>query len=62
LGAAALGAAALDAFFSARPDLEAGLDFAAGTAGARFADRFGWERTLLFLARWGRMILAMSGV
>ena len=59
---APLGAAALDAFFSARPDLEAGLDSSAGIAGVRFAEGFDEERAMLFLARWRRMILAISGV
>jgi hypothetical protein len=52
----------LDAFFGARPDLEADLDLSAGPADACFVDGFGWERALRFLAGEGRMILAISGV
>jgi len=61
-GLAPLVAAALGACFATRPDFEPGFDVSAGVAGDRFTDGFGRERGMLFLAREGRMILAMFGV
>src|SRR6266700_7193019 len=56
------GLGALSAFLIVRPGLDLpALGLSADAAGARFAGVLGEDRTMLFLARWGRMILAMFG-